>query len=159
MESKERNSFLETKLLKIEELPHTADVKYHVEGDNLNEAFELCGYCYGLTVTNLKKIEYIENVEFELNSEDLEGLLYDFMTELIFLFDTKGLIVSQFTNIQIRKKNSGFSIHVMGKGQKFDPSIHERKTEIKAMTYSEMEIDVDYADFKNPVSIIIVFDI
>jgi len=159
MVAKDKDAFLKKKLRKIEELPHTADVKYLINGDNLNEAFELCGYCYGLTITDLKSIEWEELVKFQLESEDLEGLLYDFITELIFIFDTRNVIISQFNELNVIKEDSSYNINVEGKGQKFDPEIHERRTEIKAMTYSEMEINVEYSDFSKPVSIIVVFDI
>ncbi|NHI91696.1 MAG: archease [Candidatus Lokiarchaeota archaeon] len=159
MKIDDENSFLKNKISKIKELPHTADIKYSIKGDSLNEAFELCGYCFGLTITNLKMIKQIENIDFELVSEDLEGLLYDFISELIFLFDTKHLILSNFTLVDIKKENSAYKLKVKGKGQEFNPEIHDMGTEIKAMTYSEMKIDVDYSNFMNPVSIIVVFDI
>ena len=159
MNANDKNEFLKNKLKKIEELPHTADVKYLINADNLNEAFELCGYCFGLTITDLITIEWEELVEFQLNSEDLEGLLYDFITELIFIFDTRNIIVSQFNKLRIIKEDSSYKIVVQGRGQRFDPEIHERRTEIKAMTYSEMEINLDHSDFSKPVSIIVVFDI
>ena len=159
MAPNDKTEFLENKLKKIEELPHTADVKYLINADNLNEAFELCGYCFGLTITNLKSIKWEEYVKFKLKSEDLEGLLYDFITELIFIFDTRNIIISQFNELNIFREDSSYLINVKGKGQRFDPEIHEIRTEIKAMTYSEMEINVDYSDFSKPVSIIVVFDI
>lgn len=153
------NKDLEEKLKKIEELEHIADVKYLVKGDNLNEAFELCGYCYGMTITNLQEIKQVEKIKFQIESEDLESLLYDFISELIFLFGTRNMIVNNFTNVEILKNEEFFSLNVIGFGEEFDQEKHEIGTEIKAMTYAEMKITFTNSDFSKPVSIILVFDI
>jgi len=153
------NKDLEEKLNKIEELEHTADVKYFVKGDTLNEAFELCGYCYGMTITNLSELKQVEKIEFQIKSEDLESLLYDFISELIFLFGTRNVIVNNFTKVEILKNAEDFSLNLEGIGEVFDQEIHEMGTEIKAMTYAEMKISLTNSDFSKPTSIILVFDI
>ncbi len=153
------NENLEDKLEKIEELEHTADVKYLIKGDNLNEAFELCGYSYGMTLTNLLEIQQVEKIEFQIESEDLESLLYDFISELIFLFDTSNVIISNFTKVEVLEKNKRFSLTIEGIGEQFSQEKHELGTEIKAMTYAEMNIKLTNSDFSKPASIILVFDI
>ncbi|MHA1784964.1 MAG: archease [Candidatus Helarchaeota archaeon] len=153
------NFNLKEKLKKIEELPHTADVKYFITANNMSEAFELCGYCYGLTITDITQIKPIKKIEFKLTSEDTESLLYDFISELIYLFDTKNIIISQFSVIDVEKGENFNKLRVEGFGQEFDPNVHEIGTEVKAMTYSEMKINLTESDFSKPVSITIVFDI
>ena len=150
---------LEAKFEKIEELEHAADVKYLVKGDNLNEAFELCGYCYGMTITNLEELKQVEKIEFQIESEDLESLLYDFISELVFLFGTRNIIINNFSRVEILKKNTSYAINIEGHGEEFDQEKHEMGTEIKAMTYAEMEITLTNSDFSKPATIVLVFDI
>ena len=101
-----------------------------------------------------RKISYCQKT-----SEDTESLLYDFISELIYLFDTKNIIISQFSVIDVEKGENVNKLRVEGFGQEFNPNVHEIGTEVKAMTYSEMKINLTESDFSKPVSITIVFDI
>jgi len=69
---------------------------------------------------------------------DLDSLLYNFMDEWLFVFSTEWLVCCEIQITQFDKEN--FKIKAIGKGEKLNKSKHTTGTEIKAITYSAMQI-------------------
>lgn len=153
--------YLQEKFDHIEELPHTADVKYRISGSSLTEAFEMVGYAFSNTHVDVLSVEPIIPHEIEVEAEDLESLLFDFMTELIYILGTKYLIFSYLPDLRIDETPKGYKLKVTGWGEEIDSDKHDFKTEVKAMTYHEMSITFvsKSRSFNEPVGIVLVFDI
>lgn len=137
-------------------LDHTADVQAKCWGRSLEEAFSQTAYSLMATISpNLKKIipKIEKTVKFE--AEDKEALLFDFLSEFLFIFDVEELIFSEIEVKHIKSKNNNFELEAILKGEKFDLNKHEIGTEVKAITYSFMEIN----ESKEKVEIMIVFDV
>ena len=119
-------------------LEHTSDVYIEATGETLEEAFVQAAYALFETMTDLKSIEAQEKCQIKVDSEDLNALLFDLIDQFLYLFDVDGLIFSKF-EFQI-KKDKKFELIANCWGEKFDPQKHPPRTEIKAPTYSLMEI-------------------
>ncbi|MFX0008895.1 MAG: archease, partial [Candidatus Hermodarchaeota archaeon] len=79
-----------------------------------------------------------------------------FLSEFLYIFDVEGLIFSQITVVSIDKiKSDQFLLQAYAKGEKFNSEKHEIGTEVKAITYSFMNIEQSDQN----VIIEIVFDI
>lgn len=127
---------------KFKFLEHMSDVYIEVQAKDINEAFEEAGKAVFETMTNTSSILPLEKYEIKLQSENLEALLFDWLGELIYIFDSKNLI---FSKIKVHKLQPIDSmIELIGElwGEPFNPEKHEIKTEIKAPTYSLMKIDM-----------------
>ena len=120
-------------------LEHTADVYIAAYGKDLNEAFANAAKAMFDVMTDIKSIEPKVSVNIEVREEDLEALLYSWLEHLLILFDTELLLFSEF-EVNIRKENELYILKGKAKGEKFNPHKHPSKTEIKAVTYSLMEI-------------------
>jgi SHS2 domain-containing protein len=122
---------------KITYLDHPSDVGFIVYGETLEELFAnaaLATYSY---ITDVDEIgEEVERA-IEVNAEDLYSLMFDWIDEMIFLFESESLVMKIF---DITVDDVTFSISGTCKGGKFDPSLHEAGIIIKAVTYSMMEI-------------------
>ena len=69
-------------------LDHTADVSVESQGRSLEEAFEQTAYSLIETITpNLKLISPTTEKIIEIEAEDKEALLFDFLSEFLYLFD------------------------------------------------------------------------
>ena len=83
-------------------------------------------------------------------------VLIAFLSEFLYLFDTENLI---FNNVKIEpiKTNKAGKLELIANcdGEVFDPSKHKADTEVKAITYSYLEIN----EKKNRTDIKIVYDI
>jgi len=123
----------------FEYLDHTADVYIKAYGKDLNEAFENAARAMFNIMTDIEKISPKIVREMNIKENDLEALLYSWLENLLILFDSEGLIFSKF-EVKIEKENGYYSLKGKAWGEEFDPKKHPSKTEVKAVTYSLMEI-------------------
>jgi len=121
-------------------LDHTADVKIEVIGRTREEAFEIAGRAMVEVMTDISKVDAKEKRAIAVTGEDLYALLYEWLEALIVLFGAEGLIFSHFTVQKIELKNNEWYLTSEVWGETFDIDKHPQGTEVKAITYSEMEI-------------------
>jgi SHS2 domain-containing protein len=120
-------------------LEHISDVYVEASGSSLEEAFVQGAYAIFETMTDIKALEARESREIKIEAEDLQALLFEWIDQFLYLFDTERLMFSKF-KIKIEKIASGYRLEGMCWGEKFDSEKHPARTEIKAPTYSLMEI-------------------
>jgi SHS2 domain-containing protein len=135
---------------------HTADVQVRSWGTTLEEAYEQTALSLMTTISpDLWKISpQIEKI-IKVEAEDKEALLFDFLSEFLYIFDVHKLIFSDIKIKYIRKTKNGFELESIMKGERFNIEKHSYGTEVKAITYSYMEIN----EGKDTVEIKIIFDI
>ncbi len=127
-----------------------ADMGIIGKGNNLEEAFINCAKALTNLMVDINTIEHKIKKEFTIESDDLEGLLYDFLTELLILLDSEYLIFSKF-KLEINKINKSnnnnnnykYILHCVAYGEKLNKIKHNGKEEVKAITYHKMEIKKD----------------
>ena len=135
---------------------HTADVQVRSWGSSLEEAFSQTAYSLMATITpNLKIITPKVEREITIEAEDKEALLFDFLSEFLYIFDVDELVFNQIYVCSIEKFDDNYKLRATLKGEKFDLDKHEIGIEVKAITYSFLNIEE-----KHESTIIdIVFDI
>jgi SHS2 domain-containing protein len=90
-------------------------------------------------MTDLKFVEATETQEITAEGQDLESLLYHFMDEWLFLFSADPFFIpKEFKITHFDREN--FKITSVGHGETFDLEKHTQGTEVKAITYSNMQI-------------------
>ncbi|MFX1256421.1 MAG: archease [Promethearchaeota archaeon] len=139
-------------------IDHTADIQSQSWGPNLEEAFSQCALSLMAIITpNLHYITPIIEKKIKIEAEDKEALLFDFLSEFLFIFDVEELVFNKIHVMFIRKnKNkSNYELEAILKGEKFNRNKHEIGTEVKAITYSFMEI----IESRDKVEIKVIFDI
>ena len=135
---------------------HTADVGVKSWGRNLEEAFSQTALSLMTTITpNLKKISPKIEKMIEIISEDKYALCFDFLSEFLYIFDVEDLVFSYVSVKSIQKIGEKYKLVALAKGEPFAREKHEIGTEVKAITYSFMNIE----EKENKVEINIVFDI
>ena len=122
----------------ITDLDHTADVQIHSWGGSLTEVFEEAAVAMFNYISPLNKVESVTEINFEASGHDLESLFFRFLDEALFQF-TGDFFVCREVIIESFDTTS-FKIVARGIGESFDASKHEHGTEIKAITYSNMQI-------------------
>ncbi|CAG9768968.1 unnamed protein product [Ceutorhynchus assimilis] len=139
---------------KYEYLDHTADVQLHSWGDTLKEAFEQCGISMFGYMTELESIEIKQCEEIEATGDDLEGLLFHFLDELLFLFSCDPFLICSKLVITQFETGEEFRIKCKCYGEEFQIGKHPQGTEVKAITYSAMHI-VNEPDKRKELFVII----
>jgi len=113
-------------------LEHTADIKFQSFGKSVEEVFENSA----LAMFNaMYDGEVKEKKSFKINvkGKDFESLLYNFLEELLFLFDSENFFMSKVKKIIITKD---FKLEAEVVGDKAEN--YEIHIDIKAVTYNEM---------------------
>ena len=121
---------------KYEYFEATADIGFNAYGKNLNEAFENAGVAMFNIITDTDGVEAKSKITFEIKSEDEVSLLYDYLEELLFHHEIDFMLFSEF-HVQI---DDNLNLKAVIAGEEIDWDKHERKTEIKAVTFHKMEV-------------------
>jgi len=119
----------------FEFIDHTADAGIRVEAPTLEDLFETAGLAFTELVTSADSVDCRVERRFKLEEDDMETLLVSWLQELLYLLDTEDLVFARF---QVRIHD--FSLEATAWGDVFDPNIHTMKTEIKAVTYHQLEV-------------------
>jgi len=137
-------------------LDHTADVYVRAYSKTLEGAFEQVAYSLMTTISPNLNLIFPKIEKFiEIISEDKEALLFDFLSEFLFIFDVEELVFSSVKVKIIKKKNDNYKLEAIVKGEKFNIEKHEIGTEVKAITYNMMKIE----EKNSNIEIDVVFDI
>ncbi|MHA1557545.1 MAG: archease, partial [Candidatus Heimdallarchaeota archaeon] len=126
---------------------HTADTIVHAKGADLKEAFEQAALGTYQVMTDISLIEHKITKEVSIKSEDEKSLLFDWIDQLIFLFDTEFFVSNKISIQEFSKSNDHFLLKATLEGEEFDINKHSQKSEVKAMTYSFMEVGENYVEF------------
>lgn len=135
----------------FELIDHTADVGVKAYGKTLSEAFENAAKGMFAIITDNSEIESVGQYDIELEAPDLEQLLVDWLSELLYLNSARNQVFG-FFKIELDEKNKKLNAKVFG--EKFDFSKHKIGAEIKAVTYHMLEVKD-----KKPFHVQVLFDI
>jgi len=136
---------------KFEIVEHTADVGVRAYGDTISECFENAARGMFAIITDNSKIESVEEYSIKLKSNDLENLLVDWLSELLFLNSAYNLVFGDF---KVRIDENDFSLDGKAFGEKYDRNKHRYGMEIKAVTYHMLEVKKG-----SPCVVQVLFDI
>ena len=136
---------------KYELIEHTADVAIKAFGKDLSEAFENAAKAMFDIITDNSEIESVGQYEIKLEAPDLEQLLVDWLSELLFLNTSQNLVFG-FFKIRLDDKKGHLSANVLG--EKYNISKHKIGAEIKAVTYHMLEVRNE-----RPYHVQVLFDI
>ncbi|XP_038051680.1 protein archease-like [Patiria miniata] len=127
---------------KFEFLDHTADVQLHSWGDTLKESFEQVAMAMFAYMTEISKVEKLKTETIEAEGDDMLSLLYHFLDEFLFVFSADPFFIPREITID-EFDLENFKIKATGHGETFDLTKHPQGTEVKAITYSNMQVHKD----------------
>ena len=115
-------------------LDHTADLGLQAHGTDLSSLFSNAARGMFSIITDL---DYIQPTPVSVTADGLEDLLVAWLSELLYLFSTRKMLFSRFEIARIDDRH----IQAAAFGQPIDLACHELLTEIKAVTYHELQIN------------------
>ena len=133
---------------RYEIIDHTADIAIRTTGSTMNQAFENAGYALFDTMCDAASVKPLTTKRVECQADDLEQLLVDWLSELLFICDVDDMLFSGF---EVNITGTQLTAQVMG--EKMDSARHHLKTDIKAITYHMLEVD------KSTNTVQVLFDI
>ena len=130
-------------------IEHTADTGLVAYGHSLAEAFANAAYGLFSIITELNQVREIESRPVTVSADDTEGLLFDWLNHLIYIFDVEYLLFKRFDITEFTKHN----LKATCWGERYDSSRHQLKLGVKSATYHMLKVDGE----KNRVQVI--FDV
>ena len=137
-----------------EYLDHPADVQIHAWGCTLTEAFEQSALAMFGYMTDLDTVDTCDTQEVSAQGHDLESLLYHFLDEFLFLFSAEPFFVASHVEV-VEFDREQFRIRARGYGETFDLEKHPQGTEVKAITYSNLQVH----DHEDQHEVFVIIDI
>ena len=124
----------------FEILEHTADIGIAAYGKNKEEVFiNAAKGMFKIIAGENKTLKQNFYDKIKLEADNLEGLLFAWLNELLYISETKLVILSKFKI----KELSDYQIKAEVEGMKINPPSVKIEREIKAVTYHRLEIKKD----------------
>lgn len=124
----------------------TADIGFWAYGKSLEEAYENAASAMFNVMTEVNTVKPTQKREFKVESEDLVSLLYDYLEELLFLFDVELLFFSKFEVAIEKISEESYELNCIAYGEDVNWEIHPRKSEVKAITFHKMDVTFEDDD-------------
>ncbi len=121
---------------RYEILDHTADIGLIVYGDDLKSLFENAGEAFFHLITDLRRLRSRIERKINIKAETLERLMVDWLSELLYLHEVENLLFKEFKIKSIGEDG----LEAVIRGEPFQEGIHVIKTEVKAVTYHQIEV-------------------
>jgi SHS2 domain-containing protein len=122
-----------------ETFEHTADLGLRVRAATEEELFaEAARGLVSMIVPDLDSVAPAQDREFTIAGRERDYLLFDWLNELLYVFDTEHLLLAQF---DVRLTGDGLT--ATGSGEPFDPQRHRLDHEVKAITYHGLRLEQD----------------
>lgn len=125
-----------------------ADIAFEAESESWNGLFESCALALTDIMVDPDSLRNEVRREFSLKSEDLDRLLYDFMTEIIYVKDVDSLIFGRY---EVAVSSEGTSLRAVAWGEAIDRERHRLRNDIKAVTMHLFGVKQEAGRWKSSV--------
>jgi len=121
-------------------LEHTADAYVEVCATTLERAFELAAKAMFEVMTDTSRVEPVREYVVVDQGFDLENALYRWLEDLLVEYGRSSTLFGEFRVDYVRAEGEGYAFRGRALGETFNPEKHEPRVEVKAVTYSQMEV-------------------
>ncbi len=121
----------------FEVFEHTADLGLRIRAADRTELFvEAARALFSVLVANLNSVQGVEQRTYELQGDEDDYLLFDWLNELLYTYDTERLLLAQFDVELVDDR-----LQAVCRGEPIDRVRHELEHEIKAITYHGLRVE------------------
>lgn len=123
-------------------LDHTADAGIEVEAASRDGLFATALEGFTDTITELAAVKPVEERRLEVAAVSLEELMVEWLGELLYRFETEGLLFRR-ARVAIEESEEGgegLTLQAQAQGQAYAAGRHPLKVLIKAVTYHALEV-------------------
>lgn len=124
----------------FEFLDHPADMGLRVWAGTQERLFSTAGLALTSVLFDTNEIEARTESEIEVVAGDLELLLYNWLSELLFLFDAEAAIFREIDVVSITADAGNLRLRARARGEEYESDRHSLKTYVKAVTLHQLQI-------------------
>jgi SHS2 domain-containing protein len=120
-----------------ETFAHTADIGLSVQAAQLSDLFaDAAKGLFSILVENPEDVRPVREVDFEIAGEQTDFLLFDWLNELLYRFETERLLFCEF---HPTISEAGLTARALGEAA--DENRHRLAHEVKAVTYHQLAVE------------------
>ncbi len=120
-----------------ETFEHTADLGLRITAPDIESLFIEAGRgLLSILVENPKDVRPQQTIEFEVPGTELDYLLFDWLTELLYCYESRRLLLCEF---EVTRDNRG--LLAKARGETVEPNRHSLSHEVKAITYHQLIVE------------------
>jgi len=122
---------------RYEQIDHTADLNIRAYGESAPELFENAALGMLEAIAAVDSIDEVVKIKIEVEADALEDLLVAWLSEIHFQHEVQEVLFKRTEVVQFDEDRIiGFAY-----GEKINPDKHEIFTEIKSVTYHQLEVE------------------
>ncbi len=122
---------------RFEIIDHPSDIGLIAYGKSRKEIFENAAFGMFSLMAELSDVSTNETLTVKVTGDDADELLVNWLNELIFIEDSKKLLLKEFKIEKLTDR----SLTAQVSGEKIKNGLHELHRPIKAATYNQLEIN------------------
>ena len=115
-----------------------ADIAFEAYGKTLTELFVNCAKATFEAMVDLKTVTPTQTDKVVLENKNLSDLLFDWLSELVYLKDYKAIVFKDFS-VKIGQ-NMKYRLEAKVKGETINAQKHKLRADVKAVTYHLFEV-------------------
>jgi SHS2 domain-containing protein len=131
----------------FEFIEHTADIGLVAYGADMKQVFANAARGLFSLITELDRVSEKKKHDVQITAPDREALLVNWLNELIYLFEAKGIQFSRFEITDLTDTQLRATVY----GEKINLKKHRLKTQVKAATYHMLKIEQNEGGWKGQV--------
>ena len=116
----------------------TADVAIESRGDTLEELFTASAMATFEVMADTGGIQPEIKKTLRLENSEVDGLLFDWLAEIIYLKDSASMLFGKY-NLKITKKTN-YQLDAEILGEEINQSRHDLRCDVKAITFHLFEV-------------------
>jgi SHS2 domain-containing protein len=116
---------------------HTADIGVRLWAPTAEELFEQAALALFSLVCDPLHVDDLESVDVELEAESMDLLLAAWLNELLYVFEARSLVLTQFDIVELGER----SLRARISGEPLDTSRHIICGGVKAATLHELSLE------------------
>jgi len=116
-----------------------ADAAFRSEADSLAELFTAAALATTEVMIDLRDVRGRRKHTIRIQAENVEDLLFAWLSELIYVKDVQRLVFIDYT-ISIDEGFDNLTLECTARGEKIDPDRHRLGRDVKAVTYHMFEV-------------------
>jgi SHS2 domain-containing protein len=118
-----------------------ADVAFEAWGKTLRELFiSAADATMNVMVENLSAIDPKEKVEFTVEANAVDMLLFKFLQEFVFYKDARYLLL-RASEVKVQHQGDKWRVHTQMYGEEIQPEKHKLGVDVKAVTLHHFRVE------------------
>ncbi len=123
-----------------------ADIAYEAYGKNLNEVFENAALAIFELSAEIKTVKSKKKCLIKLENNRIDNLLYDFLSEILFLKDSEYMVFKK-----VKVSINGNKLNATLFGDTINPEKQHLENDIKAITMHMFKLEKEVDGYKATV--------